>query len=56
MAIWKNVVGSSFLLMGHGGKKFVGLIMKLGEVIKGQDRVHLEKVLEAVKVGFSQYI
>lgn len=46
MAIWKNVIGTTGLLIGHSAIKFVGLIQKLGEMVKGKDKVYQEKLLE----------
>ena len=56
MAIWKNIIGSTVMLGGHAAQKMLGLIQKLRETIKGQEKVNQAKLLAAVKVGFSEYI
>lgn len=54
--MWKDCIATPFLVVGHGLKKMVGLIQKLGETIQGKDKVTFKNFITNIKIGFADYL
>lgn len=54
--MFKEIIGTPVLVVGHGLLKMVGLIKKLGQQMQGKDRINYKNFIENIKVAFAEYL
>ena len=56
MALWKEAIGSAFLVIGHIGVGMVSLIKKVGSSLQSKDSKDFQNFIKKVKESFQDYL